>query len=47
MSIQLDHLECVEGRFCLTWSYSHLVPKKQTEAYINYEFFVLLAQAYY
>lgn len=46
MSIQLDHLECVEGSFYLTWSCSHLVPKKQTEAYINYKFFDLLAQAY-
>lgn len=37
----------VNGSFCPIQSRSHLVPKKHTEAYLNYKLFDILAQAYY
>ena len=37
----------VDGSFCPAWFYSHSVPKKHKEAYINYKLFGLLAQGYY
>ena len=32
----------VDGSFCPTWSHSHSVPNKYTEAYINYKLLGLL-----
>ena len=37
----------VDRGFCLTWSFSHSVPKKHTEVYINHKLVDLLAQASY
>ena len=35
------------GSFCPSQAHSCSVPKKHTEAYVNYQLFGLLAQTYY
>lgn len=37
----------VDKRFCPHWSRNCPVPKRHTEAYINYKIFGLLGQTYY